>query len=533
MKERYLNSFSELGLAEPILKALAEANHETPTPIQAQAVPHVLAGRDLIGIAQTGTGKTAAFALPILHHITTERRRPERRAVRALILSPTRELSGQILESFRLYGRHVRPSTALAIGGVPLGRQARALMGGVDVLVATPGRLVDLVENNAVRLDMVEMFVLDEADQMLDMGFIHAIRGIVAKLPKVRRNLFFSATMPKEIEKLADQLLTNPVRVAVTPVAKTADKVEQKVIFTDRNGKPDLLAELLSGEAVTSALVFARTKHGADRVVKGLSTAGIVAEAIHGNKSQPQRERALAAFREGKVRVLVATDIAARGIDVPGVSHVVNYDLPNIPESYVHRIGRTARAGADGIAISFCDGEERAFLRDIERLIKITIPSEDRRPARGSGGPRPQGEARPQEGRSQEGRSEGRGYDPRNSDGRPPRRDGERNFRSGPRPPRPAGERHEPRAEQPRSEHRRPEHARADHPKVDHSRTDHRGDRRSDRPNHERGDKPAGDMGGVRFMQQPARNGEGQPKRWRQGGGGANGGGGRGPRTPR
>ncbi|MDF2998921.1 MAG: box helicase domain protein [Xanthobacteraceae bacterium] len=531
VKERYLNNFSELGLAEPILKALAEANHEIPTPIQAQAVPHVLAGRDLIGIAQTGTGKTAAFALPILHHITTVRQRPERRAARALILSPTRELSGQILESFRQYGRHVRPSTALAIGGVPLGRQARALMAGVDVLVATPGRLVDLVENNAVRLDMVEMFVLDEADQMLDMGFIHAIRAIVAKLPKVRRNLFFSATMPKEIEKLADQLLTNPVRVAVTPVAKTADKIEQKVIFTDRNGKANLLNELLSGDAVKSALVFARTKHGADRVVKGLSIAGINAEAIHGNKSQPQRERALAAFREGKVRVLVATDIAARGIDVPGVSHVVNYDLPNIPESYVHRIGRTARAGADGIAISFCDGEERAFLRDIERLIKISIPSEDRRPPRGTVTPRAEVEVRSQDGRGQERR----GYDPRNSDGRPPRRDGERNFRSGPRPPRPDGERADrprgehPRGEQPRSEHRRPEHARADHPKVDHSRTDHhRGERRGDRPNQERGgEKVAGDLGGVRFMQQPARNGEGRPKRWRQDGGG------RGPRAPR
>ncbi|MCS0502562.1 DEAD/DEAH box helicase [Ancylobacter mangrovi] len=428
MKERRLNTFAELGLAEPIVKALTEADHTVPTPIQAQAVPLVLAGHDLIGIAQTGTGKTAAFALPILHHLVTQRRRPERRSARVLVLSPTRELSGQILESFRLYGRHVRPSTALAIGGVPLGRQARSLAGGVDVLVATPGRLVDLVENGAVRLDMIEVFVLDEADQMLDMGFIHAIRAIVAKLPAKRRNLFFSATMPKEIEKLADQLLTDPVRVAVTPVAKTADKIEQKVIFTDRAGKPNLLVEVLSGEGLDRALVFSRTKHGADRVVKGLAGAGISAEAIHGNKSQPQRERALAAFRDGRVKVLVATDIAARGIDVPGVSHVVNYDLPNVPESYVHRIGRTARAGREGIAISFCDGEERAFLRDIERLIRITIPSEDRRPPRREGAPREAGIEGRERG-PRENRGEGRGA-PR--DGRRgPRPEGERPFQRG------------------------------------------------------------------------------------------------------
>ncbi|HSI40480.1 MAG TPA: DEAD/DEAH box helicase [Xanthobacteraceae bacterium] len=463
MKERSLNTFSELGLAEPILKALAEANHEIPTPIQAQAVPQVLAGHDLIGIAQTGTGKTAAFALPILHHLVTNRRRPERRAVRALVLSPTRELAGQILESFRLYGKHVRPSTALAIGGVPLGRQARSLMNGVDVLVATPGRLADLMQQDAVRLNEVEVFVLDEADQMLDMGFIHAIRAIVAKLPAQRRNLFFSATMPKEIEKLADQLLTDPVRVAVTPVAKTADKIEQKVMFTDRNGKPNLLVEVLSDKAVERALVFSRTKHGADRVVKSLVAAGIDAEAIHGNKSQPQRERALAAFREGKVRVLVATDIAARGIDVPGVSHVINYDLPNVPESYVHRIGRTARAGADGIAISFCDGEERAFLRDIERLIRISIPSEDRR-----ADPSAHQAARP-----------------------PVRRDGDRHGRPAGRP---AGERtdhrHSPRQD-PRQD-----------PRPDQRTTRH------ERPALERGDRAGGELSGVRFMQSPGRGGE-------------------------
>ncbi|MFT0859282.1 DEAD/DEAH box helicase [Ancylobacter sp. G4_0304] len=476
MKERYLTSFAELGLAEPILQALKEANHSTPTPIQAQAVPQVLAGRDLIGIAQTGTGKTAAFALPILNHLVTERRRPERRSARVLVLSPTRELSGQILESFRLYGKHVRPSTALAIGGVPLGRQARALMNGIDILVATPGRLVDLVENDAVRLDQIEVFVLDEADQMLDMGFIHAIRAIVAKLPAKRRNLFFSATMPKEIEKLADQLLTNPARVAVTPVAKTADKIEQKVFFTDRAGKPDLLIEVLSDASVDRALVFSRTKHGADRVVKGLVTAGINAEAIHGNKSQPQRERALAAFREGKVKVLVATDIAARGIDVPGVSHVVNYDLPNIPESYVHRIGRTARAGADGIAISLCDGEERAFLRDIERLIKITIPSADRRgePRRATGfnSPREEQPRRDGERSSRPGGARG----PRN---RPEYRGGEN--RGGEQ--RAAGE---PRGERPRHEGHRPDAHRNDGHRHEGARHEGRrdgaprGERRSD-----------------------------------------------------
>ncbi|MBS7587120.1 DEAD/DEAH box helicase [Ancylobacter defluvii] len=472
MKECSLTSFSELGLAEPILKALAEAGHETPTPIQAQAVPQVIAGHDLVGIAQTGTGKTAAFALPILQHLVTDRRRPERRTCRALVLSPTRELAGQILESFRNYGKHVRPSTALAIGGVPLGRQARSLMNGVDVLVATPGRLVDLMENDAVRLNEVEVFVLDEADQMLDMGFIHAIRAIVAKLPAKRRNLFFSATMPKEIEKLAAALLTDPVRVAVTPVAKTADKIEQKVYFTDRAGKPELLIEVLQGDGLDRALVFSRTKHGADRVVKGLAGAGIAAEAIHGNKSQPQRERALAAFREGKVKVLVATDIAARGIDVPGVSHVINYDLPNVPESYVHRIGRTARAGADGIAISLCDGEERAFLRDIERLIKLTIPSVDRR-----------GESR------REGRPVREGF----RDERPPRE--ERGARPGGRSGRPGG-RPEYRGGEARSEGRSGElsgvgfmqPARGERPRHEGAR--HEGPRydgpRSDAPRHER-----------------------------------------------
>ena len=383
-----MKSFNELGLAAPIARALAEEKYETPTPIQAGAIPPVLTGRDLVGIAQTGTGKTAAFALPILNHLLTQRRRAEQRTCRVLVLSPTRELSGQILESFRTYGRHVRPTTALAIGGVPMGRQVRTLINGVDVLVATPGRLLDLMQNNAVRLDRIEVFVLDEADRMLDMGFIRDIRKIVAKIPAQRQTLFFSATMPQEIEKLAGELLRDPVRIAVSPATKTADRVDQRVVHVDRSDKPDLLASLLKSEPVDRALIFTRTKHGADRVVRGLIKAGISAEAIHGNKSQNNRERALAGFRAGRVRTLVATDIAARGIDVEGISHVFNYDLPNIPESYVHRVGRTARAGADGIAISFCSHDEMPFLRDIEKLIRISIPSTDQRRQR-QAGPRP------------------------------------------------------------------------------------------------------------------------------------------------
>jgi ATP-dependent RNA helicase RhlE len=371
-----LNSFNDLGLAAPILKALAEEGYATPTPIQAQAIPHILAGRDLEGIAQTGTGKTAAFALPILNRLAAEPRPASRNACRVLVLSPTRELSGQILDSFNGYGRHLKLRTALAIGGVPLSRQARALAPGVDVLVATPGRLLDLVDNHRFRLGKVEVLVLDEADRMLDMGFIHALRAICAKLPKRRQSLFFSATMPRAIAELAAELLCAPVKVAMAPAASTAEAVSQRVIFLDRAAKPRALAELLADSAVKRALVFTRTKHGADRVVRGLHRDGLEASAIHGNKSQGQREQALQAFRQGRVRVLVATDIAARGIDVDGVSHVVNFDLPNVAETYVHRIGRTARAGATGTAISFCsDADERGYLRAIETLIRQRIPS--------------------------------------------------------------------------------------------------------------------------------------------------------------
>jgi len=379
-RTKLLTSFSDFGLADPLARALAEENYVTPTPIQTQTIPLGLAGRDVVGIAQTGTGKTAAFALPILNRILENRVRPQPKHCRALVLSPTRELSGQILDSFNAYGRHIRLTSALAIGGVPMGRQVRALMQGVEVLVATPGRLLDLLQGNALKLASVEFLVLDEADRMLDMGFINDIRKIVAKLPLKRQTLFFSATMPKAIAELADSMLRDPARVAVTPVASTAERISQRIIQVDHTAKAATLAQLLTHEPVDRALVFTRTKHGADKVVKSLEKAGIAAHAIHGNKSQNHRERVLAAFRSGEVRTLIATDIAARGIDVDGVSHVVNFDLPNVPETYVHRIGRTARAGRDGIAISLvAGGEEMAYLRDIERLIRVALPREDRR----------------------------------------------------------------------------------------------------------------------------------------------------------
>jgi superfamily II DNA/RNA helicase len=377
-----LSSFVDLGLAEPLTRALADEGYAAPTPIQTETIPLVLAARDVLGIAQTGTGKTAAFALPILHRLADTRRRPHPRTCRVLVLSPTRELSAQIVDSFQAYGRYLRPSVALAIGGVNIKPQMRALTPGVEILVATPGRLMDLMQSRAVTLDQVEYFVLDEADRMLDMGFIHDIRRIVGKIPAARQTLFFSATMPKEIAELANAMLREPVRVAVTPSASTVERIEQRIIHVDRAGKAALLAEVLRAEPIDRVLVFTRTKHGADKVVRALAKSGLNAAAIHGNKSQGQRERVLAAFRTGSVRTLIATDIAARGIDVEGISHVINYDLPNIPESYVHRIGRTARAGADGVAISFCDAEERAYLRDIEKLIRQSIPATNRQAQR-------------------------------------------------------------------------------------------------------------------------------------------------------
>src|SRR4029078_12731613 len=333
MKVLDLNSFNDFGLAEPILRALSEEKYVTPTPIQAQTIPLLLAKRDVVGIAQTGTGKTAAFALPILNTLAANRTRPQPKHCRVLVLSPTRELSGQILDSFNAYGRHIRLSSALAIGGVPMGRQVRSVMQGVEVMVATPGRLLDLVQSNGLKLGQVEFLVLDEADRMLDMGFINDIRKIVAKLPIKRQTLFFSATMPNDIAELADAMVRDPARVAVTPVAATADRITQRIIQVDHSSKPIFLAQLLKEEPIDRALIFTRTKHGADKVVKGLDKAGIRAAAIHGNKSQNHRERVLAAFRTGEVRTLVATDIAARGIDVDGISHVVNFDLPNVPET--------------------------------------------------------------------------------------------------------------------------------------------------------------------------------------------------------
>jgi superfamily II DNA/RNA helicase len=375
-----LTDFSTFGLAEPITRALATAGHTIPTPIQTQTIPLALNGRDVVGIAQTGTGKTAAFALPILNRLGADRRRVDKKACRVLVLSPTRELSSQIVDSFKSYGRNMRLSFALAIGGVPIGRQKNALSNGVDVLVATPGRLLDLLNERMLRLDQVEVFVLDEADRMLDMGFVRDIRKVVTYLPKQRQTLFFSATMPAEIAELAGSMLTDPARVAVKPAATTAERVVQSVIHVEKAAKPATLKRLLSDPAIDRALIFTRTKHGADRVVRGLVDAGIKAQAIHGNKSQSQREAALGAFRTGNVRTLVATDIAARGIDVTGISHVINFDLPNVPESYVHRIGRTARAGRDGIAISLVASDEVALLRDIQKLIGTTIPASGEAP---------------------------------------------------------------------------------------------------------------------------------------------------------
>tara|TARA_R110000782_G_scaffold167129_9_gene259319 strand:+ start:63200 stop:64570 length:1371 start_codon:yes stop_codon:yes gene_type:complete len=363
--------FKDFGLAEPIIKALAAKNYTTPTPIQAQAIPPLLEGRDLCGVAQTGTGKTAAFALPSLDYFDRTPKPRPLHSCRMLVLSPTRELAAQIADSFRDYARFMRISVSTVFGGVPINKQIRALQGGVDVLVATPGRLLDLIEQRAFNLGGVEIFVLDEADQMMDMGFIAPLKRIVKMLPKERQNLFFSATMPKEIAELGGQFLHDPVRVSVTPQSTTAERVQQYATFVNQAEKQALLTRMVREEPIDRALIFTRTKHGADRVVRFLAGANIQAVAIHGNKSQGQRTAALQAFRHGQVKLLVATDIAARGIDVSGVSHVINFELPNVAEQYVHRIGRTARAGADGIAISFVADDERAYLKAIERITRV------------------------------------------------------------------------------------------------------------------------------------------------------------------
>ncbi len=366
--------FQDLNLIDPLLRAVRAEGYDEPTPIQAQAIPPVLAGRDLIGCAQTGTGKTAAFALPILQRLVAANQSRKGGVIRVLVLSPTRELASQIGDSFAAYGRHTELKHIVIFGGVGQQPQVDKLRRGPDILVATPGRLLDLMGQGIIRLDTVEVFVLDEADRMLDMGFIHDVRRIIKVLPTKRQTLLFSATMPEAIQDLASNILINPLRVEVTPQATTVDTVDQSVFFVNKKDKRALLEHILADRAIRRALVFTRTKHGANKLVEQLDHANIQAEAIHGNKSQTARERALANFKAGKTRVLVATDIAARGIDVDDVTHVINFDLPNEPESYVHRIGRTARAGASGTAYSFCDAEERAYLRDIEKLIRLRVP---------------------------------------------------------------------------------------------------------------------------------------------------------------
>jgi ATP-dependent RNA helicase RhlE len=367
--------FEDLSLVEPLVRAVHAAGYTTPTPIQEQAIPHVLAGRDLLGCAQTGTGKTAAFALPILQRLSrAPATRPGQRPVRVLVLSPTRELAAQIGDSFSTYGRHTGLTNTVIFGGVGQTPQTDALRRGVDILVATPGRLLDLMGQGFVKFDRVEVLVLDEADRMLDMGFIHDVKRIIAKVPRQRQTLFFSATLPRDIQELARDILTDPMRVEVTPPTTTVEAIQQHLYFVEKDDKRALLAYLLEDPVITRALVFTRTKHGADRVVKHLGRGGGRAEAIHGNKGQGARERALANFKSGATRALVATDIAARGLDIDAVSHVINFDLPHEPEVYVHRIGRTGRAGASGIALSFCDVDEREDLDQIERLIGMEIP---------------------------------------------------------------------------------------------------------------------------------------------------------------
>jgi ATP-dependent RNA helicase RhlE len=370
-----MTMFQDLGLTEPLLRAIAADGYEKPTPIQAQAVPHVLAGRDLFGCAQTGTGKTAAFAVPLIERLIANPKQVGPKQCRVLVLAPTRELAGQIHESFKSYGRHTKIRATVIYGGVNQRPQATAMMRGLDVCIATPGRLIDLVNQRLVDLKSVEYLVLDEADRMLDMGFIHDVRRIVKMIPTDRQTLFFSATLPKEVRTLADSMLRDPIEIQVTPQATPAQTVDQSVFFVPQKQKRHLLVHLLQDGAMSRVIVFTRTKHGADRLSKDLVKAGIRAEAIHGNKSQNQRERALAAFKSQKPPILIATDIAARGIDVDGVSHVVNFELPHEPETYVHRIGRTGRAGLGGTAIAFCDPEERTQLRDIERLLRKTIPA--------------------------------------------------------------------------------------------------------------------------------------------------------------
>ncbi|MEZ0485941.1 DEAD/DEAH box helicase [Fibrella aquatica] len=466
-------NFNELAIISPILEALAEEGYTTPTPIQEQAIPLVNAGRDLLGCAQTGTGKTAAFSIPTLQRLYTKKQSGQwSNKIKALILTPTRELAIQIDESLAAYGRHLDLRHAVIFGGVGQKSQTDALRNGVDILTATPGRLLDLMNQGFVHLKHIEFFVLDEADRMLDMGFIHDVRKVLAQLPAQRQSLFFSATMPPEIVKLADTILTNPAKVEVTPASSTADTVAQVVYMVEKDDKRSLLLHLLEDKSIASALVFSRTKHGADKVAEFLNKHGVKTEAIHGNKAQNARQRALSNFKDHTTRVLVATDIAARGIDIDSLSHVFNYELPNIPESYVHRIGRTGRAGASGIAISFCETDERAYLKDIQKLIGKVVPVAQENPyksenldpiewakppkpepkqGRGGRGPREGG----QQGGGRNGQPQGRGNDGRRDGARPaqgqPRSDAPRAEQ----PARPAGQPSNPnRTNSPRPENR-------------------------------------------------------------------------------
>jgi len=433
-------SFSNLKLIEPLLKALNDEGYTTPTPIQEQSIPIILSRKDLLGCAQTGTGKTAAFAIPLLQLLCEDAAGIKEdtgvrsiRPIQALILTPTRELAIQIDESFAAYGKYTGMKHLVIFGGVPQHSQVQALQRGIDILVATPGRLLDLVDQRHVNLRDIKFFVLDEADRMLDMGFVHDVKKIIARLPQKRQTLFFSATMPPEIQKLASTILVNPSKVEVTPVSSTAETIQQAMYFVERQDKRSLLLHVLKTHDIPTALVFARTKHGADKIAQGLIRAGIRAEAIHGNKSQNARQRALLNFKSRQTRILVATDIAARGIDIDELTHVINYELPNVPETYVHRIGRTGRAGASGIALSFCDAEEKEFLRDIEKLIGRPVPvvedhphvmhaSLSYRPPVAAGSGRSSGGGR--NGGSGFGRNNGSGGDRRSSGGerreRPP-----------------------------------------------------------------------------------------------------------------
>ncbi|MGV2496439.1 DEAD/DEAH box helicase [Pelagerythrobacter aerophilus] len=393
-------TFEQLGLSQPVLQALDLKGYNTPTPIQAQAIPPVLEGRDLLGIAQTGTGKTAAFMLPSIDRLRDAERQTPFKSCRMLVLAPTRELAGQIAQSAKDYGALAGLKVQSIVGGTSVSKDRNKLHRGTDILVATPGRLLDLIDQKAFGLGGVEILVLDEADQMLDLGFIHALRKISQLVPKERQTLFFSATMPKQIKDLVGQYCHNPVQVSVTPESTTAERIDQYLFMVQQDEKQTLLEMILAGRhpvpgKIERVLVFTRTKHGADRVVKKLAQVGIAANAIHGNKSQPQRERALAEFRSAKTRILVATDVAARGIDIPGVSHVINYELPNVPEQYVHRIGRTARAGADGIAVAFCAEDERAYLKDIRKttdaeFTRLDLPPNFRAVVEGVGPTKPE-----------------------------------------------------------------------------------------------------------------------------------------------